>query len=297
MKSLQTLNMHLMKRISTLLFFIICLNGFGQDQELLELLSSEESEDKGYVNATFKSTRVINGHSIETRSNGVLEFIISHRFGTLNSGYDDFYGLDFSTIRLGLEYGFTDNLNIGIGRASFDKVVDAFAKYRFLRQSKDFPFTATAFASIARKTVDQVGLEGIDRNAYTMQILIARKFNSNFSFQVAPTIIQRNLVLTRQDDNLLIAVGLGARYKLSNRIAIVTEYYPQLSDKSAIFEDSFAVGVDIETGGHVFQLHFTNAVQMNERGFIGETTDSFWDGDIHYGFNITRVFDLRPNNK
>lgn len=283
-----------MRRISIILLTLASLGAIGQEQELLELLSSE-TNDKGYASATFKSTRVINGHSIETRSNGSLEFIISHRFGRLNSGYEELYGLDFSTIRLGLEYGITDDLNIGIGRASFDKVVDVFLKYRVIRQSKTSPVTATAFASIARKTVDQPGLEGIDRNAYTAQLLIARKFNSNFSLQISPTLIQRNLVPTLQDDNLLIAVGLGGRYKLSNRLAIVTEYYPQFSNKSDGFEDSFAVGVDIETGGHVFQLHFTNAVQMNERGFIGETTDSFWDGDIHYGFNITRVFDLRPN--
>lgn len=284
-----------MKRISYLLFAVLSFNALAQEDELLELLESEQAESEGYVSATFKSTRVINGHSIETRSNGVLEFIISHRFGTLNSGYEEFFGLDFSTVRLGLEYGLTDDLNIGIGRSSFDKVIDAFLKYRFVRQSDNFPFTATAFASLARKTVDQVGLGGIERNAYTGQILIARKFNSNFSFQVAPTVIQRNLVATTDDDNLLIAVGLGARYKVSNRIAIVTEYYPQLSDKSDQFQNAFAVGVDIETGGHVFQLHFTNATQMNERGFIGETTENFWDGDIHYGFNITRVFDLKPN--
>ncbi|WP_425391244.1 DUF5777 family beta-barrel protein [Ekhidna sp.] len=283
-----------MKKISTLLMFLFSVSAFGQD-ELMELLESEEAADKGYVSATFKGTRVINGHSIETRSNGVLEFIISHRFGTLNSGYEEFWGLDFSNIRLGLEYGLTDNLNIGIGRSSFDKVIDAFVKYRFLRQSDRTPVTATFFSSIARKTVDQIGLEGIDRNAYTSQLLIARKFNSNFSFQLAPTVIQRNLVATNDDANLLIAIGMGARYKVSNRIAIVTEYYPQVSDKSDQFQNAFAIGVDIETGGHVFQLHFTNSVQMNERGFIGETTDDFWDGDIHYGFNITRVFDLRPN--
>ncbi len=281
-----------MKKISLLVLTVISTCAYSQDQELLELLSS--SNDKGYATATFKSTRVINGHSIETRSNGSLEFIISHRFGTLNSGYEDFYGLDFSTIRLGLEYGLTDNLNIGIGRASLGKVVDGFLKYRVLRQSNSSPVTVTAFTSITRKTAKEEGLSGLDRNTYTAQLLVARKFDSNFSFQVAPTIIQRNLVRTFDDDNLLIAIGLGARYKLSNRIAVVTEYYPQLSSKSAQFEDSFAIGVDIETGGHVFQLHFTNAVEMNERGFIGETTDSFWDGDIHYGFNITRVFDLRP---
>lgn len=282
-----------MRKIISLIFLIATSGLFAQD-ELLEILESEQAEEEGYVSATFKGTRVINGHSIETRTNGVLEFIISHRFGTINSGYDEFYGLDFSTIRLGLEYGLTDNLNIGVGRASFDKSVDFFAKYRFIRQSDNSPITATAFASMVRKTLDEVGLEGTDRNAYTAQLLIARKFSSNFSFQIAPTLIQRNLVATTQDDNLLIAIGLGARYKITNRIAIVSEYYPQLSNTSDQFQNSFAMGVDIETGGHVFQLHFTNAIQMSERGFIGETTDDFWDGDIHYGFNITRVFDLRP---
>ncbi len=286
-----------MRKIS-LIFTILCsISLYAQDDELMELLESDLAKDKGYVSATFKGTRLINGHSIETRTNGVLEFIISHRFGTLNSGYKEFYGLDFANMRMGLEYGFTDNLNVGIGRSTFDKVLDAFIKYRIIRQSKASPVTATLFTSIARKTREEEGLANLDRNAYTAQILIARKFNSNISLQVMPTIIQRNLVPTNEDDNLLISVGVGGRYKLTNRLAIVTEYYPQISDKSGQFQNSFAVGVDIETGGHVFQLHFTNAVQMNERGFIGETTDDFWDGDIHYGFNITRAFDLRPNKK
>ncbi|NQZ76714.1 MAG: hypothetical protein HRT61_11550, partial [Ekhidna sp.] len=179
------------------------------------------------------------------------------------------------------------------GRSSFDKVVDTFLKYRAIRQSNTSPITATAFVSFARKTAPILeGLEGLDRNAYTAQLMIARKFNSSFSMQLAPTVIQRNLVLTNEDDNLLLALGIGARYKLSQRMAIVTEYYPQFSDKSEQFQNSFAIGVDIETGGHVFQLGLTNAVQMNERGFIGETVGDFWDGDIHYGFNITRVFNI-----
>ena len=278
----------------TLLFSQIL---FAQD-ELLDLLESD-TDTKNYATATFKSTRVINGHSIETRTNGILEFIISHRFGTINSGYEEFWGLDFANMRMALEYGLTDDLNIGIGRSTFDKVVDAFVKYRLLRQSSTFPFTATAFASYARKTVDlPLFVEnGANRNAYTGQLLIARKFNSNFSFQIMPTMLQRNLVPTEQDANLLIAFGLGTRYKVSNRVAVVAEYYPQLTEKTEQFQNAFAVGVDIETGGHVFQLHFTNAVQMNERGFIGETTENFWDGDIHYGFNISRVFDLRPKRR
>ena len=282
-----------MKKISLLFFVVFAFHLQAQD-ELMSLLENSVNDDDGEVSATFKSTRVINGNSIEVRSKGILEFVISHRFGTINSGYQEFWGLDFSNIRLGLEYGITDDLNVGIGRSSFDKVFDLFGKYRIIRQSNKIPVTMTIFASIARKTVEQAGLTGVDRNAYTAQLLIARKLNDRISLQLAPTFIQRNLVPTVEDDNLLIALGIGSRYKVSNRVAIVMEYYPQLTNYSSQFQNSFAVGVDIETGGHVFQLQLTNAVQMNERGFIGETTDQYLDGGIHFGFNISRVFDLNP---
>ncbi len=282
-----------MRRISvSLLVFLISFTAFSQD-ELLELLEGD-SQGEDFVSATFKSTRLVNGHSVEVRTKGVLEFIISHRFGRLNSGYEQFWGLDNSSIRLALEYGLTDNLNIGLGRASFNKVVDTFLKYRFVRQSNTTPVTVTGFTSLTRKTVKQDNLEGIDRNSYSGQLLIARKFNSNLSLQVMPIIIQRNRVKTSRDAHRLVALGLGGRYKLTSRVAINAEYYPQLSEFSDDFKNSFAIGFDIETGGHVFQLHLTNAVQMNEQGFIGDTTDDFFGGDIHYGFNISRVFDLKP---
>lgn len=286
--------MHLMKRISIYLASLMFAFGTFAQDELLDILEAESSDEEEYVIATFKSTRLINGHSVEVRQPRVLEFIISHRFGTLNSGYKEFFGLDQSNIRLALEYGICDNLNIGIGRSSFDKVLDGFIKYRLLRQSNSSPLTITAFGSIARATYEDATLDGLERNAYTGQILIARKFNSDFSMQVMPTVIQRNLVPTNDDANLLIAIGVGGRYKLNNRFAINAEYYPQLTDYSDQFKNVFAVGVDIETGGHVFQLQLTNAVQMNEQGFIGETRDDFFNGDIHYGFNISRVFDLKP---
>ena len=280
--------------------FVLCLSGCllsrAQD-DLLGMLESQVPGSKGYAIATFKSTRVINGHSVETRSDGSLEFIIGHRFGTLNSGYNELWGLDFSRVRLGLEYGVTDNLTFGIGRSSFNKTLDVFGKFRMLRQSKSSPITATLFSSFARNLDRNSDQDGLERNAYTGQLLIARKFNSKFSLQVAPTFMQRNRVATVDDDNFLIAVGIGGRYKLSNRVALVSEYYPQLSDYSDGFFNAVAFGVDIETGGHVFQLHFTNAIQMNERGFIGETTEDFWDGGIHYGFNIVRVFELKPNKR
>lgn len=280
-----------------LLFTTLCisLSSFSQD-ELLDLLQGDASKKEGYVSATFKSTRLVNGHSVEVRNAGALEFIISHRFGTLNSGYREFWGLDNSNIRIALEYGLTDKLNVGLGRSSSGKVLDSFLKYRIARQSSSFPISVTGFGSVARKTINDGSLDGLDRNTYTAQVLIARKFSSDLSLQIMPTLIQRNLVPTVDDANLLFALGVGGRYKLTTRFAINVEYYPQFTDYSDRFHNSFALGVDIETGGHVFQLHLTNAVQMNERGFIGETTDDFFSGDIHYGFNISRVFDLKPTD-
>ncbi|MEQ9404668.1 MAG: DUF5777 family beta-barrel protein [Cyclobacteriaceae bacterium] len=283
-----------MRKISLIIGLMVSLSASAQD-ELLELLEGD-SDDKQYVYATFKSTRLVNGQSVEMRTRGVLEFIIGHRFGRINQGGSELWGLDQSSIRLGLEYGLTDNLNIGLGRASFGKVYDGFLKYRAIRQSNSSPMTVTLFGSTARESIPEGGLEGADRYAHTIQILVARKFNSNVSLQLMPTVIQRNSVPTFQDDNLLMALGMGGRYKVSNRVAILAEYYPQLTDFNESLTNSFAIGVDIETGGHVFQLHLTNAEQMNERGFIGETRDDFFDGDIHFGFNISRVFDLKPGN-
>lgn len=286
-----------MKKIKLVFVFLSFVFITHAQEDLLSILESESPEDKQYAIATFKSTRIINGQSIETRTQGTLEFIISHRFGTLNSGVNELWGLDRSNIRLGLEYGITDNLTFGVGRSSYDKTLDLFGKYRLVRQSNYFPITATFFASLARNLDNRADESGLERNAYTGQLLLARKFNDRLSFQLAPTMIQRNRVESLDDANFLLALGIGARYKITNRIAIVSEYTPVFTDLSDRFFNAVAMGVDIETGGHVFQLHFTNAEQSIEKGFIGEVDQNFWDGGIHYGFNIVRVFDLKSKRR
>jgi hypothetical protein len=272
---------------------------FAQD-DLMSILE-EEAPDKEntVVTATFKGTRLINGHTVETRDKGVLVFIISHRFGRVNNGVEDLFGLDFANIRLGLDYSITGDFTVGVGRSSFNKVYDGFLKYQLLTQSQKMPVTITGFASVARRT-DQINFEqGVFRNAYTGQLLIARKIGQNLSLQLAPTVVHRNFVFNEDEVNTLVTVGLGGRYKLTNQLTLNLEYFPLLNQGTVtntegqqLIYDTFSVGVDIETGGHVFQLHFTNAQQMQERGFIGETTGNFWDGDIHFGFNITRAFQL-----
>ena len=284
-----------MKPIVIIFLSILSLPLLAQDEDLMNLIEEETDNKYTEVSATFKGTRLINGHTIETRDQGVLDFIISHRFGTLNSGVQDLFGLDFAQIRLGLDYAVFDRFTVGVGRSSFNKVYDGFLKYQFLSQSDKMPVSATGFASVAMRTDEffqnREDYRGAQRFAYTYQVLIARKFGDRLSLQIMPTLVHRNYVQPEQENDLL-SLGMGGRCKITRRVTLNMEYYPLLNQDIAEVKDAIAIGVDIETGGHVFQLHFTNAQQMNERGFIGEATGDFFDGDIHFGFNIVRAFDL-----
>jgi len=227
--------------------------------------------------------------------------LISHRFGRLNTGAYELFGLDESNVRLGVDYGISDRLNFGIGRNSFEKTFDSFLKYKLLRQrdgdARVVPVSVVAFSSVALRTLrSSIGQTEPDFNSrltYSYQLLVGRKFSPAFSFQVTPTYIHRNLVTEGQDPNGIIALGAGGRIKLNKRISLNGEYYYQFNKaENSPMQNAVAFGFDIETGGHVFQLHFTNSRAMNEKGFITETTGDFFDGDIHFGFNISRTFQL-----
>lgn len=286
-----------------LLLFLVCLSYSTQAQELTDILDSEIPATTEYISATFKGTRIINGHSIENRKKGVLEFLISHRFGRISDGEEQFFGIDESNIRLALEYGLTDNIMLGLGRSSFEKTYDGFIKYKLLKQTtgeKTFPVSISLFGSVARKTLKDYLPENEpsfnDRLFYTTQILIARKFNESFSFQLSPSYIHRNSVVIDDDPHDIFALGAGMRLKLNKRMSINSEYYHTFNPlESKEVENVFSIGVDIETGGHIFQLVLSNANTMIEKGFITETTDNFFKGDIHFGFNISRAFHLQKN--
>lgn len=274
-------------------------------QELNSILENETEYTTEVVSAIFKGTRIANGHSVETRKKNVLDFLVTHRFGTLNSGFDDFFGLDEANIRLALEYALMDDLTLALGRSSYEKTYDAYAKYRLFYQKtgkNPFPVSVTIFGSVAEKTLKDYDPDNKpsfeDRLVYTSQILIARKFSPSFSLQLSPSYIHFNTVPTTADPNDMFALGVGARIKVSNRIAINGEYYYNFNPfESMETENSLALGLEIETGGHVFQLVFTNARPMIEKGFITQATGDFFDGDIHFGFNISRAFHLgKPKN-
>lgn len=282
--------------------FILLFNNAGFTQDDLMQLLEEETEDQGPqpVTSIFKATRLVNGHTVEINKARVLQFIISHRFGNLNTGAYHFFGLDESNIRLGLEYGISEKVNIGIGRSSFDKTFDGFVKYKFVEQSKgnnSFPFSGALFGSAAVNSL-RVTDPGFDytithRTVYTTQILLARKFNNTASFQIVPTWVHKNLVQTRSDNNDIFTVGFGGRIGITQSLDITAEYHLQLNpNESFINYNSVGLGVDIETGGHVFQLVLTNSRPMIEKGFITETRGDVSNGDIRFGFNIVRRFQL-----
>jgi hypothetical protein len=292
-----------MKKTLILLLLAPCFL-YAQDDLLAELEKDSEKETE-YAFATFKGTRLANGHSIETKNAGSLEFIFAHRFGAINGGWYEMYGLDDAFVRLGLDYGITDRLSVSIGRNSFDKTMDGYAKFRIVRQStgaKAFPFSVTGLAGGGYKfdpkknSAVSDDFETVDRLSYTGQLLIARKFSTNFSLQLMPTYVHKNAVVKSQEENDQVALGFGGRIKLTKSVAITTEYYYNFSEKDGSpYYNPLAFGIDIETGGHVFQLVLTNAIGLTERAFITETRDDFFDGDIHLGFNVTRTFQLKKN--
>lgn len=294
----------MIKNLFAFLLFFIPAILVAQDEggSLLDLI--EEEETTNYASASFKSTHIINSQSIENVSEGVLDFRISHRFGTLNSGINNLYGLDQATIRLGFDYGITDRLMIGFGRSSVQKALDGSVKYKLLRQStgkKTMPVTLSLYASIASNMLEWADAERenyfTSRLTYTYQMLLGRKFSEGTSLMIMPTMVHRNLVESTAVKNDVYIIGIGGRQKLTNRLAITGEYYYVIPDQIAdIYHNSLSVGIDIETGGHVFQLQFTNSIGMIDKSFMTETTGEWGNGDIHFGFNISRVFTLKDRN-
>jgi hypothetical protein len=293
------INLKIYFNIAMLLCFSVVL--WGQEEDLLALLGEEETVD--YTFATFKANRIINLHSVENTAKGVLDVKISHRFGELNGGFYELFGIDQANIRIGGDYGINDRLMIGGGRSNFEKTYDAFIKYKLLRQSsgkQKMPFTLSALSTIAVKTVNfqDPNRENYfsSRLYYTYQLLLGRKFSESFSLQLTPTMVHRNLVKTVQEKNDVYALGVGGRLKLTKRLSINSEYIYIFPEQLASeYRNSLSLGLDIETGGHVFQLHFTNSTSMIEKGFVTETNGEWLKGDIHFGFNVSRVISLQKD--
>jgi Membrane bound beta barrel domain (DUF5777) len=272
----------------------------AQDEDLLKLLGNEKPK-KEIVKNAFKSPRVISGHSIEFLRPGTMDFRILHRFGQLNEGYKNFFGLDQASMRMGFDFGIRQNLMAGFGRSTYKKELDAYIKYApFLQSTGEgaFPFTIALVSGI---TMDGMPWADPSRKnfftsklAYYFQAIVGRKITEGFTLQLSPTMVHKNLVQLGAESNNIYAVGVGGRLRLSKRISLTADYYHVYNPLLDIeYEDPLAVGVDIETGGHVFQLHFSNSTGMNERAFITETTGRWGKTEIRFGFNLSRVFQIK----
>jgi hypothetical protein len=285
-------------------FILIPAVGYAQEDLLKELEQSEKKE-KTYVTATFKGSRLVNGQSVETRGKRELEFIFAHRFGRINDGIYELFGLDQAYVRIGLEYGITDRFSAGFGRNSVDKTMDTYLRYKVLRQASGggMPVSVTAFVNAAVKTSPKKEDAGYDitlqdRMSYTAQVIIARKITPALSLQLMPSLVHKNTVDETIENNDQVALGIGGRVKVSKSVSLNTEYYHRFNVPDGNpYYNSLGFGVDIETGGHVFQLVLTNTRGLTERAFITETTGNFFAGDLHLGFNVTRTFQFKRERK
>jgi len=301
--------MYKMKKTLIIVLAVVLPSLACAQDDLLKELESSEPQKSDYTIATFKGTRLINLQTIETLAKGSLDFRISHRFGDVGSGSENLWGLDGpAALRLGLDYSITDRLVVGVGRTSVNKYFDGFLKYRLIRQvngGKKYSITAVASTNVISGKDFTAEITGIDRYdkfsnrlSYMAQVLMARKFSEKLSLQVAPTFLHYNLVDRANDKNDIFAVGLSGRYKFTRSVAVTAEYIlrpTRYAPDDDQYKDVMSIGFDIETGGHVFQLFFTNAFAINEVQLIPFTTNSWSGKQFRFGFNISRVFQLSKN--
>jgi hypothetical protein len=307
-----------------MLALVLPFIGIAQDEDvdLMQLLEEAEPPKQEKVTATFKTTRVINAHSVETVKAKTMDVRISHRFGNIystrndNDGPDSFFGFDnVADVRLAAEYGITDELMIGIGRSQMQNLVDGLIKWRFYTQTTDNkrPLSLAFFGNIAinpsKQGVIYAGVKDslvqtfgsskkfFHRLSYTVQLIIARKFSPSVSVELLPTYIHRNFVRDPLDENSIFALGVAGRFKVSKRVAILADYFYVFSPYrynrlGTEFHMPISVGVEIETGGHVFHIDISNARGIISNNFLTESPDSWEYAEIKLGFNISRVFNV-----
>ncbi len=284
-----------------LALFFLPLKVSAQEGSLLDILGKEDVTD--YTTNAFKSSRVINGHSMEMIGEGTLDFRILHRFGRISDGFYEMFGLDRASMRMGFDYGISPNLMVGFGRSTAKKEMDAFVKYRILWQSKGSKNNPVSLVWVSGITMnglkDPIGNPEVPvtlsrRLGYYHELIIGRKITDRLTLQLSPTWVHRNIVDNQLIPNELFAVGFGGRVKFTQRLAFVWDYgYVINRFPGNLLANPLSIGLDIETGGHVFQLHFSNAVGMNERAYLSDTNGDWLKGDIQFGFNLSRIFQIK----
>lgn len=283
-----------MKKIN-ILFLLLPLLVLPQEEDLLKEIDSATVLET-YETAAFKGLKIVNFESTKMVPHKQLYFVVSHRFGSIKTGIEDFFGLDQAVTRLNFIYGITEGINLGVSRSSFQRTYESSLKLRLLRQKKGgSPFTIVLFNTVLLNTaLDEELLPGLkfeNRLGYSTQVLISKKISPNLSLQLAPSFFHDNLVAIDEQENSQYSIGIGGRHKLTKRWSVNMDYGLHLNRASnSPFKNPFSIGFDLETGGHVFQLHFTNAQPMNTNTFLGQATGDWSKTDVFFGFNLSRVF-------
>jgi Membrane bound beta barrel domain (DUF5777) len=284
--------------IFTLLLTLVSM-GFlsAQETDLLGLLDNEKVTN--YAEGAFKSPHIINAKSMEMLPRGVLDFRILHRFGPVSGGFYELFGLDQASMRMSFDYGFTKNIIVSIGRSTNRKEIDAYFKYRLLWQSsgeRNMPISVVGVSGFTYSPLRGVEATTMERMGFFQEVIIGRKFSDRFSFQVMPNVLIPSALGDTNDPDFIFSTGIGTRFKITKRIAITADHYLVLNRDEFNWEDMpLSIGVDIETGGHVFQLHFSNATGMNTRSVIQDPNLSWAQGEIRFGFNLSRWFQVQKN--
>ncbi|TCC98172.1 DUF5777 family beta-barrel protein [Pedobacter psychroterrae] len=297
-----------------LLFLFLLLTVTASAQEADSLLKSLSADSlPPTVDAVFKSTRVVLSHSSETQKKHDLDMRIRHHFGDIGGRFGSahtFYGLDLaSDLFIGFDYGISDDLTVAIGRSKTDELFNFSGKYKLLKQKNNgaMPANLTLFAQmgwIAREPFNASEfVDYTDRFSYFLQAIISRKFSQRLSLEVMPGFLLRKNVSDANEPENLFTLGFAGRMKLTKRLSFVADYtlvngLSRPKDLATTYYNPLGVGLEIETGGHIFSLNFMNAEYIIENNFIPNTRKSWNDGGVRFGFTISRNFTLfKSKNK
>lgn len=281
----------MIKRV-TLLLLLSSSAIFAQEDDLLKQIDTL-STSSDFAPPAFKGLQIVTGQSTKLAAKGDLYFVVAHRFGDVSEGFKNFFGLDDAATKIGFIYGLSDNLSLSLSRETFMKTYDAGIKYRIIKQSEKFPVEVVGYHTVALNseldTDDFPKLEFANRLSYLSQVLISRRFSESFSLQLSPSYVHKNLYMPNVDEKDQMLAGFGGRYKISKRVSINAEYFVNFSE-SDVYKNPASLGLDIETGGHVFQLLFSNSQINSDIGYLTNATGDWGKGNIYFGFNLYRVF-------
>lgn len=275
---------------------LLLLSSFGvlaQEDDLLKDIDTLSINTDTFIPPSFKGLQIVTSQSTKLAAKGDLFFLVAHRFGDVSEGFNNFFGLDDAATEIGFIYGLTDGLSLSLSRETFMKTYEAGIKYRILKQTDTFPVEVVGFNTLGFNTQlkkdDFPYLETTHRLSYLTQLLVSRRFNEDFSLQLSPSYVHKNLYIENVDENDQLFAGIGGRYKISKRVSVNAEYFVNFSD-SDVYKNPLSLGVDIETGGHVFQLLFSNSQVNSDIGYLTNVVGDWTKGNVYFGFNLYRVF-------